>query len=359
MVSRSEANEIPHLLVAPKQTTIDSDTSTDNGKDDTRGYYEDGAYIAAPVAGPHLPAANNELSNDGTGSITAEVELSPQEAYTKQLLTLFKKQKKAIQALATPKGMSSNSPRRHTPGTLRHMIRDESPTPTQLFHLSQTNVLKMLEHATYMLKRKKNIDSRFSAWLWGLLCKLNDVGTLDCDAASIVRELGKKMVWIGIGFFNDETSPIISGLATAEEDTPDKTALSEEEKLPGDGESDMMDLESEYEPEQELESSHDQNIRRNTSSPILSTLDEQDPKVTEAENLQSNLTDELETARDHLLRSLDNNTSLDVVQSNSTCPDTNTRATLDAIVTIIGELYGQRDLLEFRSLWGGENGLWG
>jgi len=29
----------------------------------------------------------------------------------------------------------------------------------------------------------------------------------------------------------------------------------------------------------------------------------------------------------------------------------NTRATVDMIITVVGEVYGQRDLLEFREVW--------
>jgi Survival motor neuron (SMN) interacting protein 1 (SIP1) len=361
MVSRSEANEIPHLIVAPKQTGDDSDLSTsDDWKDDSRGYYEDGAYIAAPIAGPQLPGANNVPYNAGTsGTTIEELELSPQEAYTKQLLTLFNVQKKAIQRLATSKSVSSSGTRRHTPGVLRHMIKDGVPTPADLVGLSQSNVFKMLELATNMLKRKKNIDARFSAWLWGLLCKLEDVGTLDCDAVSVIRELGKKMVWIGIGFFNDDTSQVISKLADPKEITVNESGLSEDDELPEGIESDAMDLESEDEPDQALERSHDQDLQRNTSSPILPNLDAHDPDVAEDASSQSYRADELEAARGRLIRTLEDNTDTDMPLLNLTCPDTNTRATLDAIITIIGELYGQRDLLEFRSIWGGENGLWG
>jgi len=35
-------------------------------------------------------------------------------------------------------------------------------------------------------------------------------------------------------------------------------------------------------------------------------------------------------------------------------PNANTMATIDMIITIAGEFYGQRDLLEFREAWGGE-----
>ncbi|OCL08258.1 hypothetical protein AOQ84DRAFT_364286, partial [Glonium stellatum] len=36
-------------------------------------------------------------------------------------------------------------------------------------------------------------------------------------------------------------------------------------------------------------------------------------------------------------------------------PDANTLATIDMIITIAGEFYGQRDLLEFREAWGDES----
>ena len=337
---------------------LSSDLSTSDGwKDDSRGYYEDGAYIAAPVAGPHLPTGYDE-PDENTGMGGNATEISPQEAYTKQLLALFEAQKKAIQSLCIPKGTPSHGPRKYTPGAIKHMLKDETPTPAQFYGLSQSNVLKMLDHARTMLKRKKNIDSRFSAWLWGLLCKLDTVGTLDCDAVSIVRELGKKMVWVGIGFFNDDTSQVINGLPGPEENSPDPSALNGDDEALEDIMSEEMDLETDCELEQEHEEPHDQDIRRNTSSPIQSTLDVSNPVVNDS-NRQPPFADNLETARSLLIKALEDDTSADAVQSKLPCPDTNTLATLDAIITIIGELYGQRDLLEFRSFWGGENGLWG
>jgi hypothetical protein len=58
-------------------------------------------------------------------------------------------------------------------------------------------------------------------------------------------------------------------------------------------------------------------------------------------------------------RSIDPNSNKIYHDDQGQCPNSNTRVTIDMIITIVGELYGQRDLLEFRDSWGGEMGLWG
>ncbi|OCL08562.1 hypothetical protein AOQ84DRAFT_388759, partial [Glonium stellatum] len=56
---RSEAYGIPHILAAPApavpEGTID-DSIYNTGHGDTRGFYSDGAYVAAPTVGPIQPS---------------------------------------------------------------------------------------------------------------------------------------------------------------------------------------------------------------------------------------------------------------------------------------------------------------
>jgi survival motor neuron (SMN) interacting protein 1 (SIP1) len=333
--------------------------------------------------GPELPKTGVSSSEDGH---FPERQLSPQEAYTRRLLVMFEEQKEAIKSIDASKAREQDHAKKPLGlDALRHIIVKQDPKPSLLSTLTQSQIFRMLRHATPMLKRGRNIDERLSTWLWGLLSALDERGTLDGDAVSIVRELGKKAVWIGIGFFNEDAARITRDLVTFAESTdpvPDEEDLPEEiapetEALVEDGdlpdhasevsEGAAMDLED---PEElsDREDTGNQNPRRNTSSPAPQDPDTLSPvKVNNPENADRAL-DELERAKKSLLRALKESEALqngdDIAtepesSSAPACPDMNTRATLDAVITIVGEVYGQRDLLEFRGIWGGENGLWG
>jgi Survival motor neuron (SMN) interacting protein 1 (SIP1) len=345
MVSRSEANNIPQLLVAPKQNK--TETEPNFATDDSRGYYEDGAYIAAPVMGPILPKANGTSLNEEDQSDLV-LDLTPREAFTNRLLRLYHSQRELLHG-TKPERQSQTGP-----GALRHLLLNNLPDPTKLSRLSQKDVLTMLQHGTYALKRKRNIDSRLSAWLWGLLCKLGHVGTLDSDAVSTVRELGKKAVWVGIDFFNEEAGQITNDYDGAEEKDRSEEDHSElETELPEEPVRQGCTLNNESLPEKTAESPARSGARQNTSSPIPSEAPVGPIKDTVDHE------DALEAARVRLMTTLNSLPMEPTESAKIICPDTNTRATLDTIITIVGEVYGQRDLLEFRGVWGGENGLWG
>ena len=145
--------------------------------------------------------------------------------------------------------------------------------------MDQSIILRLLRLVKRTLYRSTNLTPAKSAWIFSLLAKLGDVGTLDNDAVSVVRELGKKAVWVLCGFgakaTADATEDLIEASDASAGEEPDRT-------------------------------------RRNTSSPPPDVSEEQDvPEI----------------------------------------PDANTRATLDMIISVVGECYGQRDLLQFREEW--------
>jgi hypothetical protein len=246
----------------------------------------------------------------------------------------------------------------------------------------------MLGYATEGLKRDRNIGQRQAAWLWGLLCRLEDVGTMDSDAVSIIRELGKKAMWVGLGFFDKEAAELTAEYSGVSADSADEdcdengSEAMDLASLPGSVESGPEDLELE-----ELK----QRRRRNTSSAPSSDDGRASPPSPGATPSASQVeAAALEAARARLLGriDLDDSADADVAtcdgreepvgnpahdyadgreqdqagysdEPNADCPDSNTRAALDMVITISGEVYGQRDLLEFREVWGDETGLWG
>lgn len=370
--------------------------------------YHDGVYIAAPVLGPQLPtpfagAINLACNDSGDGDVV--LHYKPQEAFTRRLLVLFKRQRKLLAVTPVrnlkrlPKAMKLGFPKGYQAGykACKELTVNHNPLPVYLAALSQSSLLRILEYATEGLKRNRNIGSRQTAWLWGLLCRLGDVGTMDSEAVSIIRELGKKAVWVGVGFFDEAAAQLTAEYSVQDGAlSPGKPADTPGETLEESG-SEAMDLASSRgspDPDRKNVESNEleHRTRRNTSSPPLSDVGGSPPPPRDANAPGSSQVEaaSLEAARARLLERIGGNDSADggaemcdydedAVENRGedelgnydmdqarehagqrpNCPDSNTRATLDMIITISGEVYGQRDLLEFRQVWGGESGLWG
>jgi hypothetical protein len=373
---RSEARGIPNLLVAPKPSATNG-TDSDEGIEDPRGYYEDGAYVAAPVLGPVKPQGWHGLSTgdeDADDQELAEISsMSPETAYTRRMLAIFETQRTALRLHNADRTYSEDLGYRNTYKSFVAMYQRFAPNPDRLTVLQQTIILQMLKAAIRDLKRRRNVSKRYSEWIWGLLCALGDVYTLDSDAVSIVRELGKKAVWVGIGYIGANEADATAAYE-ANEDADDKEI---EDETFDDDQRDEIDQSSEgvdtiapsialqqsRVDNQQLPRNYTQGRRRNTSSPEPPNQEVQSlaQEFVAMETTDSNL--DVEAASDHPLNKITSRPLVsqeDKIQGLSSktqdFPDSNTRATIDMIITIAGEMYGQRDLLEFRSVW---EGLWG
>jgi hypothetical protein len=373
---RSEARGIPNLLVAPKPSATNG-TDSDEGIEDPRGYYEDGAYVAAPVLGPVKPQGWHGHSNGDEGANDQEFaeisSMSPEAAYTRRILAIFETQRTALRSHKSDGTYSEDLGYRNTYKSFVAMYHRFAPNPDRLIVLQQHIILQMLKAAIRDLKRRRNVAKRYSEWIWGLLCALGDVYTLDSDAVSIVRELGKKAVWVGIGYIGadeaDATAAYEANEDADDKDTEDET-FDDDQGDDNEQSSEGIDkivlsvaLQQSIVDNKQLPRNYIQGRRRNTSSPEppneeIQSLAQGSVVV---ETTHSNA--DVEAARDRLLNKIASDTLTspeNEVQGLSykgqDCPDSNTRATIDMIITIAGEMYGQRDLMEFRSVW---EGLWG
>jgi hypothetical protein len=167
---------------------------------------------------------------------------------------------------------------------------------------------------------------RIGAWAWGLLARCREVGEMVSEDVAEIRELGKRAVKILVKIKNPEWSSALDAATGQEERATDDSDAEEEEEL----EHDVADFGL-----QEGEPADD---------------DEYDPEGLEAaklrlqQRLQSDFGnsggagsepgDEADQAKEHEqeLKSV-------------------IFAMLDMIITVAGEFYGQRDLLEFRDVW--------
>lgn len=160
---------------------------------------------------------------------------------------------------------------------------------------------------------------RMGAWTWGLLGKCRELGELATEEVGTIRDLGKRAVKISHKFREAEISRL--------EEEPDVSDSDHEE----------------------LDESQDSNtgVPKAQEAPEVAP-DGEDSSIPDP----TDLSDQLEAARARLQAQLKDS---DVHQSASGTEEGDaaqqTRATLDMILTIVGEFFGQRDLLEAREIW--------
>jgi hypothetical protein len=410
-------------MVAPKPPTPDTENDRsmyDSGYGDARGYYDDGAYVAAPPIGPVMPNKHSPVSSTNVTSI------SPHRAYTSHLLASFQRQRTLLRATPPPSAIEALNPKRcivvmKTPftqafGEWQRAITAFDPSPVQIATLRNWSILTLLRLATSSLKRGRNLPTRMGAWVWALLAKL-DYGILNRSEASTVRDFGKKAVWMRLGF-DEKLAQATQGLIELHDEQEDEEEGEVQEEIISVADADAngdtgaeeqeveMDISSEEEGEildgdDELGQSGDVNEtsgpplkktespisaqnnesiytnkrlsrKRNASSPSI--VDDQ-PTNGPYKKLKSKMDAFLDndaamaSAKIRLMSQMgqlgddDGAQDVDDVRTRATevmrmnvseeerLPNDTTKATLDMIILVVGEVFGQRDLLEFREHW--------
>lgn len=231
-------------------------------------------------------------------------------------------------------------------------------------------VLETLLTSGNLLKRRS-----IGAWAWGLLAKCRDVGQMGSEEVGVLRDLGKKARGIFRG--------IMAGIEDEEGVEEEEDEMNDEDRQ--EGEDDEVVAECEDPGSNEFVTSNHEDSESSHSTENKPILDHNGTKNTEiSPSLSSESSDPLAAARQRLLDSLkpsspdaygskttaDQGTSYGIEeqkqhdtadktddegdQQDTGDDDTGLmiRATLDMIITIVGEFYGQRDLLDGRLLWG-------
>jgi hypothetical protein len=277
---RSERQAMPIVLRATETT---SEEDIDYGLGDSRGYFVEDCYIARPVLKPVAPK---------------KTTVSAKEAYTEVLKRRFDTMRTRLRDESLTGGQTaqtdSNKPMLRPNGGKKayakcvSYVQKSSPSLAQLQALDQEDTLSMLEliHKSYF-KRGETLGQHTSAWLWALLARLGDVGTMNNDEVFVLRDLGKRALVIQISFNNAAMAAQLEELSRAEA----AADSSDEAITPG-----------------------------RDGSQTAATAD----------------ADKADTAGSSVTQMLDPESTL---------------ATLDMIVTIVGEFFGQRDLLDSRRSW--------
>ncbi|CCF34996.1 V-SNARE [Colletotrichum higginsianum] len=443
---RTQANGIPHLLVAPKvpigpqlpkELQNDDDEAEEGeaveedrdiystGQGDFRGYYQDGAYMARPdnwvdhrAARDHDAEGGEWQGNEGIYDVddveedNTDPEAAIREAYFAAILSKFNTLRKTLHATPPPNivaalphthgyHVGAFGPKSGTFAIWSQRLRATDPHPAQVASMDKDGVLRVVRVLLggSFLRRGAELGERTSRWLWALLARLPERGGLNHAETGWVRDLGRRAVLMmqslaDMAALRDalEGEGMDLGVHDAvDESSDDEDALREMDVEERDGEepdgdgkpgeetpiaaakvpTETTKLTEEADPtpkkpavdDGEVEDGEiDEDADDDQKSEAMDVSE--DGEVDEGEIAEDPPAQTLEEARARLLAQLD--TAAEVAPSEAPSEEAiaevedeegtvdqlrarmNMRVTLTMILTVAGEFYGQRDLLEFR-----------
>ena len=336
---RMEAMSLPSVVRAPNDSMPtgshadyaelegydDYEDYDDYYEDDDYGYYEDGAYVGRPMA------ADTAKKDSDTQSLYHEAMCRRFDIHRARLRTPPTAEAAAALDNDHPTTCDLSHSRELTLRTWRYHLRNTSPVPAQLACMDTQTVLKLLPliegQLQQYLSTRQDLPEVFSVWIWNLLGRLDDVGQLSTHEVGTIRILAKTAIWM-ISTIRQRASQARLqeveiaaelGHASTGETTPDSPMFQPAQIDDTDG------VKDEVGPAREdfgVMATLHQHLRGGQASSTTST------------NARPATAD-----------------PASISKIDGQGPNMNTLATLDMILTVAGEFFGQRDLLESRLVW--------
>lgn len=269
-------------------------------------------------------------------------------------------------------------------------IRYTDPLPHQVAAMDRFGALKLLRVILggKFIRRGCELRERTSRWIWALLARLPDRGEMDHTDIGWVRELGKRAVLMMVSIvqmaaLKEEVEGDLEGAELAEDEVEEEVLAELEPDVDNEGvgrvdeevgieTGDQAAEKDKSEPTTTEDSSNAANpITEDDSG--LTKVEQQPQEQEEAEEGEIDmdiddgevLNDEeggpnpstpskedaeaaMAVAKARLLAQIDDAAEDQRREDELTRQRLNMRATLNMILTVAGEFYGQRDLLEFR-----------
>ncbi|KAK2075297.1 hypothetical protein P8C59_009436 [Phyllachora maydis] len=356
-----------------------------NGIGNAPGYYEDGAYIAAPD-----PVKREEHDD----SVADNHEQLLHQRYFNSLINKFHnlrtqlRQEPSFEAIAalpldheTRVGRFGSSKPTFLMWTDR--IRRTDPLPVQVAAMNRQSVVRLIRVilGSKFLRRGCELRERTSRWIWALLARLPDQGELDYVDAGWVRALGKRAVLMMVSIadmtaLQEEVDGGLGGEDASEDEEEyreDSVKLEQHAGLTPPLEATGNPVEKTQDEATDILIDNQKPLTDQHMSPLTAgddvdgemDMDLEDGEVPDDPPEASVAEADLAAAKARLLAQVSEVPSWgkcdvqasaggDLVVDESEPFDeirarVNMRATLNMVLTVAGEFYGQRDLLEFRN----------
>lgn len=230
--------------------------------------------------------------------------------------------------------------------------------------------LEVLEDVLTAVNLRGPSGKNVGAWAWGLLGRCRAVGMMGSEEVGVLRKVGKKAVWLLRRIAAGEVveDEVVVG-EDAEEESGDEDEAGERENgetVHDDEGGNLVNASSPVVvvPVAEGRAPHLPSVPREEDSSTalaearqrmlasLNPMDEVQP-VTEDPGLSNGSIEKQQHTKPGTAAEVNAETGPNVQteQSGVLGDKESIHATLDMIVTIVGECYGQRDLLDGRLLW--------
>lgn len=355
----------------------------DDGIGDTRGYYEDGAYTAAPDRVEDDGVDGEESLEKAEDDEAARIA----QAYYTSLTTHFLSLRERLHQDPPPEALAALTkeqspyvgrfgPASRTFTTWSVRVRRADPVPAQVAAMDKDAVFRLLRVVLggKFLRRGTELRERTSRWLWALLARLPDRGELDYMEVGYVRDLGKRAALLmhSLREMAALREEVEGGGGAAQEDDGlegDQEDWAGEAEAPDDDEAEGSAPPQDNTEPASVAENHPASAQPSSDPPARSSStdatsvpdangdkDEQMEDGEIDESAPMDIDTDVEDAKTRLLAKLnaDSSSGNSADQAEEERPfdparaRMNMRATLNMILTVAGELYGQRDLLEFR-----------
>ncbi|ERS99994.1 hypothetical protein HMPREF1624_03364 [Sporothrix schenckii ATCC 58251] len=363
---------------------------------DARGYYHDGAYVAAPreedmggssaadIHGRHGQISTGHCDADGG---TAELDADDPDAdpdaesarfsaaYRSRLLLTHFVQLRAIvrpspehtdldqlnaAVTALPRDHDTDvgplSTRSSVYRRWTHLLRTTEPLPAQIAAMDKVSVLRLLRILLRGLLAGGSSSSRSSRagrfeqtlvggggggldmtgrtsrWLWSLFARLPDRGELDYREVGYIRDVAKQAVMRLAHLSYDMAGTNVPGGGDEEEGEEEEEEYEENEHEGGEGAADNGD-----------EGGADAPKGQEDRDDIPMDM-EPEPDTGEVEEAGPNAVASVDETKFGVADAQD-------AEEEDNDGEMQQRATLEMVLAVAGEFYGQRDLLAFRTPW--------
>jgi len=287
------------------------------------GFYDDEAYIA-----PAEPNKNTIASSEDALPEAQTICYDLLRHRFRLLRSTLRCTPPATAIAALDDSHPISLPRHHEAARKewRRLILSVDPHMAQLACMDSDSVVGALGIVARELSdvvRGGDVESirRMGAWVWGILGKCREVGELTTREVGVIRDLGKRAARIcekiqeaNSQYYFDGTDSDIGEDIQTRNTTPQGDSgqeMMQQAETADTGDSDMPDA----------------------------TKESDDLEAAKA-RLQAQLRDDVDT------KSTD-----DTSEGEKTYVAQQTNAMLDMILTVVGEFFGQRDLLKARQIW--------
>lgn len=365
---------------------------------DSKGFYEDGAYIGISEGWGDDDVKQGE---DPDEEDSAVVQKALNEAYYASILGQYHRTREILHSklpdnaacrLSASQATEAAPFGRHSPTTRlwTRLLQTTDPHPIQVALMSKDTIIRILRVMIggKFLRSGHSIPQRTSQWLWALLARLPELGELNHTEVGWIRDLGRRAVLLGrslaeMAALRDEladdgfgVNDNVDASSSDEEVVAEAVEEEEEEEEDGDEEHDTLPAtedktaenavlnssspapivipqsenevqtrnDDEDEDDGEIKETNDDSEDEDVAMDIASDSEADEGEIVE----QNDDAAALEEAKRNLLARLAESENERRQEEEKRDARMNMRATLTMMLTVAGEFYGQRDLLEFR-----------